>query len=759
MRPDVLLGHSDFVHRLCRSLLADRDAAADVAQETLLEALRRPPVAGAGRGWLAAVARNLARKAKRSMKRAASREMAVARAGRVVSTDVVLEREEQRRLVVESVLALSEPYRTAILLRYFHDLPPRRIARELDVSVETIHTRLRRARQQLRANLGDDPRRRWSVFALPIGWVESLWRSTTRPAVLEASATARLGLVAGTIGVALVSMHWLMSEEGRAMPLGKTVPREVVAPTLAAMPVLVESASQETAVEDHEAAQATNDVFGRVMTSLRTGIDDVVVTLTNEAGEEHREEAFSGWFDLKDVGVGEWTLRAEAPWYWPHEEVLYVGEKDLPPLEILMERIRVGLRFETVKGRHVLNDWFKWEELFPDRPDGPWPFPWPRIGSAQINVVVSPKRLESVPFPLTRFGRDLYWRNERYHQRRFYELGTRFVGTPEVPMPPGCSGVLELESLEPCWVNLTFQDMIIASAHLEEIPKQPEDLVLLTVDPTQLGQQATMVKVQAIDAETGSPIPNVKVGLRCENWYLGGAHPSTDEQGVIQIEQAVPGVHYLSLFHPEYESLEPYAYRVRIPSSGFHDLGQVRLAKRTEVRGVVKNAAGEPVEDAVVWCERLDRRRFPQPLYANWLITTDAEGRFKLEEQGRGQLLIFASVLEEVKEHTKGPWHSEYAIRPVLHDNTETDGPVEIVLQSGPLVTFAVERERLQWPVIEILDSDNVPVWYGELWARYYPDGLRLVAGRYVVRLYDGMELLETRGIEVGADPMTVTFK
>ena len=129
LSPDLLLGQADFVRALARSLLADPGAAEDVAQEALVAGLERPPQeAGALRGWLARVVRNLALQLGRGEARRAARELLVARTERTPSTTDVVEREATRVAVVREVLALEEPYRSTVLLRFFESRAPREIA-------------------------------------------------------------------------------------------------------------------------------------------------------------------------------------------------------------------------------------------------------------------------------------------------------------------------------------------------------------------------------------------------------------------------------------------------------------------------------------------------------------------------------------------------------------------------------------------------------------------------------------------------------
>src|SRR6185369_2913889 len=127
---DVLLRHHDWVRALARRLVADPNVADDVVQETWLEALRRPPRhATSARGWLGTVARNAARKLGRSATRRGRHETAAppAHSRDVPAEDVAAEAEVGRRLV-ELVLALDEPYRSAVLLRWFEGLAPAEIA-------------------------------------------------------------------------------------------------------------------------------------------------------------------------------------------------------------------------------------------------------------------------------------------------------------------------------------------------------------------------------------------------------------------------------------------------------------------------------------------------------------------------------------------------------------------------------------------------------------------------------------------------------
>jgi RNA polymerase sigma factor (sigma-70 family) len=167
--PAAFLEHDAFVRKLARGLLFDRAAADDAAQEAWLGALQaRGPAPTSWRAWLAGTVRNLARETLRSKARRGRHE--AERSERAPSgapsASEVLEREAVRRDVVDAVLALTEPYRATVLLRWFENLPPREIARRSDVPTETVRTRLKRANAMLRERLdrahGGD-RATWAV--------------------------------------------------------------------------------------------------------------------------------------------------------------------------------------------------------------------------------------------------------------------------------------------------------------------------------------------------------------------------------------------------------------------------------------------------------------------------------------------------------------------------------------------------------------------------------------------------------------------
>jgi RNA polymerase sigma-70 factor (ECF subfamily) len=174
-RPADLLAHLDFLRRLARDLVGDVAGGDDLAQQVLVRGLERPPERGGPlHGWLATTARNLLSNQRRAERRRRERERVAARDERTLSTADVLARESLRQSVVRAVLALDEPFREAVLLRYYEGLMPGEIARRLGVPAATVRTRVARGLERLRARLdaesGGD-RSVWLTVLLPLARV------------------------------------------------------------------------------------------------------------------------------------------------------------------------------------------------------------------------------------------------------------------------------------------------------------------------------------------------------------------------------------------------------------------------------------------------------------------------------------------------------------------------------------------------------------------------------------------------------------
>lgn len=152
--PEALLQHSRWLATLARALVHGDADAADVVQQTFERALASPPTSARNlRGWLRRTASNVVRAQMRSKRRRELRELIAPRPEPLASPAESVARADLHRRVVEAVLALPEPYRGTLVMRYFDELGADEIAKATSVPIETVRTRIKRGLKQLRSRL------------------------------------------------------------------------------------------------------------------------------------------------------------------------------------------------------------------------------------------------------------------------------------------------------------------------------------------------------------------------------------------------------------------------------------------------------------------------------------------------------------------------------------------------------------------------------------------------------------------------------
>jgi RNA polymerase sigma factor (sigma-70 family) len=153
--------------RLCAAISHDREAAEDLAQETLLEAWRQRhklhDPAGADR-WLNAIARNVCL---RWSRRRARDAVALADSGAVPHEPVAegLERDELGDLLERGLALLPPPTREMLVRHVVDGVPYAEIAARHGISEDAVSMRISRGRARLRAladaDVGGEPTDGW----------------------------------------------------------------------------------------------------------------------------------------------------------------------------------------------------------------------------------------------------------------------------------------------------------------------------------------------------------------------------------------------------------------------------------------------------------------------------------------------------------------------------------------------------------------------------------------------------------------------
>jgi RNA polymerase sigma factor (sigma-70 family) len=168
---EQLLAHAEWLQRLSVHVVRGEDAA-DLVQDTWVAALRSPPDrTRSARPWLAEVLRNFARRRARDQEARDRREGLTAMdAVAVPSPEELLDQAEAQRILAELVVALPEPYRTTVLLRYYEGLASTAIASAAGLPEGTVRWRLKEGLRRLRLGLDERHRSRkvWSGALLPL---------------------------------------------------------------------------------------------------------------------------------------------------------------------------------------------------------------------------------------------------------------------------------------------------------------------------------------------------------------------------------------------------------------------------------------------------------------------------------------------------------------------------------------------------------------------------------------------------------------
>lgn len=228
-----LLAQSDWVTRLARVLVRDPATADDVVQATWLDVLRTPPRASVRlREWLAAVVRRKAQRFARTAARRDRRERvaAAAQAGRTAPSAADLAaRVATHRELVDAVLALDEPYRETVVLRFFENLDLAAIGERTQSKLNTVRSRLQRGLQNLRERLDrtHGGRQRWLPAVLVLGRRELASEAVVGAGGMAAGIALAITMkklvlfAAAAAAAVLFTLPWLQPDAPGAVPVGR----------------------------------------------------------------------------------------------------------------------------------------------------------------------------------------------------------------------------------------------------------------------------------------------------------------------------------------------------------------------------------------------------------------------------------------------------------------------------------------------------------------------------------------------------------
>lgn len=304
--PDDLTRQYRWVRALAARLVRDDAEADDVAQETWLVARDRPPPDGVPlRAWLAGILRNLVRSRRRDEARRGALLRAGARERGTEPADAAVARAEIEHRIAAAVLALDEPYRTTVLLRYREGLSSAAIARRAGVPAATVRWRLMKALALLRARLDrdhDGDRRAWLA---PAALLAGRPPRSPIPALLAGAALMKSKIAAALVAACLLTALALVAVRGPSAASPSEATGAAAGPLVAA-PAAGADSGPETAdaaadLAAPEAGRPTITLRGRVLDGDGTPVAGVAVRSAAAADGELPERVSTA-----DDGRFEW---------------------------------------------------------------------------------------------------------------------------------------------------------------------------------------------------------------------------------------------------------------------------------------------------------------------------------------------------------------------------------------------------------------------------------------------------------------------
>lgn len=154
----LLRRHYDTVRAVCHRIVIDSGNADDATQNAVLSiarGIRTFDGRSAVKTWVHRIAVNASldeiRRAQRRPRLVAIEQLETIDSASDVSKDVT-----ERILVREALMSLEPEFRVVLALRHIAELEYDEIARELDLPVGTVKSRISRGRQHLAAVIGDN---------------------------------------------------------------------------------------------------------------------------------------------------------------------------------------------------------------------------------------------------------------------------------------------------------------------------------------------------------------------------------------------------------------------------------------------------------------------------------------------------------------------------------------------------------------------------------------------------------------------------
>lgn len=330
---EELLEHASWLRRLAAQLCAGPHEADDVVQEVWQATLAAEPgQVRSPRAWLAGAVRNVVNMRRRGEGRRQRRDEQAARSGVAPSASELASEQELRKRLIENVDLLPPAERDVVLLRFWRELPPRKVAQELKIPVNTVRSRTARALERLRTQLDEQhgDRKAWCLAMLPLLDCAALRVAGAAPSM---ALGAKLGVAAVAVASLGLGGYAIYSNLTAYAPLDlrqQTPPIEALASFVGEPDLLATSSSEPAAPAQRTriAAKATS-FGGSIVDRAGKAIAGAYV---------HREATwFYSWIRYGKIRAEDWATTSDEQ-----------GRFVLPPSAFVFRRPRTEIKIGEV---------------------------------------------------------------------------------------------------------------------------------------------------------------------------------------------------------------------------------------------------------------------------------------------------------------------------------------------------------------------------------------------------------------------------
>jgi hypothetical protein len=316
------------------------------------------------------------------------------------------------------------------------------------------------------------------------------------------------------------------------------------------------------------------------------------------------------------------------------------------------------------------------------------------------------------------------------------------VGRFESPvgaLPEGCVGRLVVDAEPPVFVSLVARDRVVAT---ERIGQRVDEVAFEVSAETLLSQRAGL-RLRLVDGATGAPLGGFSVGLGHAQMR---SHRQTDEDGVLEVLDWVPGYAELTVYGREYAALKR---ELDLPPGIVTDLGDVALTAPVLLSGRIVTAEGTPLE-TTLHLNRYTPGDFGATMSRIAITSLLAKGgEFKSGGLAPGRYLLRI----DVRSSPADPEVDWGLPAQVLELHTSLEG-LELVVQRTRTVRL-LPREEALGMTFRISTEAGLPCTSGRFHDRAARE-LRLVPGPYQLELRSEGIGVASRELRVADEDVTL---